>query len=112
EEEFGHLHLTEKDLDRLRQAVLSTLGRNPELDAAGLKTHLVEQGYEGELKQILNDSIYTHAFFARVQKDPFDALGPWREALKAMEAQFSAADIERAKAALMDDLNEETESRF
>lgn len=112
EEEFGQLHLTEKDLDRLRQAVLSTLGQNPDLDAVALKTHLVEQGYEGELKQVLSDSIYTHAPFARVQKEPTDALGPWKEAIRALEAQSGQDDLERAKAALMEDLNEDNENRL
>lgn len=112
EEEFGHLHLTENDLDRLRQAVLSTLGRSPELDAGALHTHLLEQGFDGELRQILNDSIYTHASFARGLKEPLDALGPWKEAFRTMEDQSSLADLERAKAALMEDLNEDNENRL
>ncbi len=112
EEEFGHLHLPENALDRLRQSVLSTLGQNPDLDGAGLKTHLIEQGFGGELQHILSDSIYTHAAFARPQKEPFDALGGWREAWKAMEEQSSQADLERVKAALIENLNEDNENRL
>jgi DNA primase len=112
EEEFGHLHLTENSLDRLRQAVLSTLGQSPHLDAEGLKTHLIEQGFGGELQQILSDSIYTHASFARPQKESYEALNPWREAFRAMEAHLARADLERAKAALMEELNEDNASRF
>ncbi len=37
EEELGQIHLPENGLDRLRQAVLSTLGRDPELDAEGFE---------------------------------------------------------------------------
>lgn len=112
EEEFGHLHLAENGLDRLRQAVLSTLGQEPDLDAKGLETHLIDQGFEEGLRQVLNDSIYTHASFARLQKEPMDALGPWREALKALQTQLSMADLERAKAALLEDLSEDNENRF
>src|SRR5690606_39180127 len=86
--------------------------QNPDLDEKALKTHLIEQGFEGELQRILTDSIYTHASFARARKEADEALGPWREAWKTLEDQSSAADLERAKAALMQDLTEDNENRL
>jgi len=112
EEECGHLHLPENGLDRLRQAVLSTLGQNPDLDGEGLKTNLLEQGFQDELGQILSDSVYTHAGFSKRLKDPMDALDGWREAWRAMQDHSSQADMEAAKAALMDEVNEDNENRL
>lgn len=112
EEEFGHLHLPENKLDRLRQAVLSTLGRNPELDGLALQTHLIEQGFGEELGRLLSDSVYTHASFSRPSGDPGAVLTAWREAWKAMQAMTAQAELEQAKAALKENLSEENENRL
>ncbi len=112
EEAVGSLDLPENGLDRLRQAVLSTLAAEPALDAQGLKTHLGEQGFEGDMARILNDSIYTHASFARPSPEPGQVLAAWQEAWKTVQNQAAQDDIEQAKAALRENLNEENETRF
>ncbi len=112
EEEFGHLQLSENKLDRLRQAVLSTLGRNPELDGPALRSHLIEQGFEGELESLLTDSLYTHASFSRPSADAGLVLSAWREAWKTMQMVIAQAELEQAKIALKEDLSEENENRL
>lgn len=111
EEDFGHLHLPENKLDRLRQAVLSTLGRDPGLDREGLRTHLTGQGFEGELVRVLSDALYTHASFCRPSSDASGVLDAWRGAFKAMQMQTAQDDFEQAKLALKEELSEENENR-
>lgn len=85
EEALGHMDLPEAGLDRVRQTVLSTLSHNPELDAEGLKTYLIEAGTGEELARILHDSVYTHAPFARPGASDDAALDGWRAAWAAFE---------------------------
>jgi len=112
EEDFGHLHLPENKLDQLRQAVLSTLGRSPELDAEGLRTHLIERGFEGELGRVLSDSIYTNASFSRPSASPDTVLEAWREAWKAMQAEAESLDVQQAKLAYKEDISKANETRW
>lgn len=112
EEEFGHLHLPENRLDRLRQAVLSTLGAEPALDVGGLRTHLIEQGFEAELGHLLSESIYTHASFSRPSAGEAIALVGWRKAWKTMQEQAEGLDLEQAQIAYKDEINKENEVRW
>ncbi len=112
EEEASHLHFPENGLDRLRQAVLSTLGRKPELDAAALKTHLSGQGLGEQMQLILNESVYTHAPFARVSEDDGAVVTAWRDAWRKMQALEEERDIRQAKIAFQEDMSEENEARW
>lgn len=112
EEELGQLHLPENELDRLRQAVLSTLGRDPELDAEGLKTHLIRQGFEKELGHVLSDLIQTQTSFSRPSADHGAVLSAWREAWKAMQAVAEQAEVQEAKLAYKENINKTNETRW
>lgn len=112
EEELGHLHFSENGLDRLRQAVLSTLGRDADLDAGRLKNHLLGQGFERELDYILSGFVTTHASFSRVSADSGMVLTAWREAWKAMQDQKAQADLEQAILAMKENPCEENENRL
>lgn len=112
EEDLGHFHFPENALDRLRQAVLSTLGQNSALDAAALRNHLSEQGYGGELERVLSETIYTHASFARPSGDPGAVLAAWRDAWNVMQEQLSQSDLAQAKRAMNEDLSRDNEMRW
>lgn len=112
EEEAGSLYLPENGLDRLRQAVLSTLAGQSTLDAEGLRSHLIERGFERELAELLSPSIYTHASFSRPSADAGAVLASWREAWKAMQMQSALGDLEQAKQAMKDNPSEENENRL
>lgn len=112
EEEFGGLCLPENNLDRLRQAVLSTLGLEPELDAAALRTHLMEQGFERELGHLLSETLYTHASFSRPSADDGAVLTAWRGAWKTMQEQAENHDLDRARIAFKEEINKENETRW
>lgn len=112
EEELGQVHFSENRLDRLRQAVLSTLGRQEELDGTALQTHLKERGYGEELANILSESVYTHASFSRPSADAGAVLSAWREAWRAMQTQSAQGDLEQAIRAMKENPCEENEKRL
>lgn len=112
EEDLGNLNFPENELDRVRQAVLSTLGRNPDLDSEALQNHLVERGFDAALERVLSEQIYTHAAFCRASDDPGAVLTAWREAWGRMQAHISDTELETAKAALKQDLNKDNETRW
>jgi DNA primase len=100
EEVLGQMGLGDAGLDQVRQTVLSTLSHNPELDGEGLKTYLHEAGLGEDLGQILSESVYTHAPFARPSASQEVALEGWREAWEAHErvsAQRAEREEERRK---------------
>lgn len=112
EEQLGSLEMSQKGLDRVRQAVLSTLSHNAGLDAENLRTYLIEQGFEGELKGILSESVYTHARFARPQTEYEVVKAGWDAAWDALHQDSSMQELKAAGAALVDDLNEDNENRM
>ncbi len=112
EEDLTRLVFSENGLDRVRQEVLSTIALNPALDVNGMKTHLLNRGYERELGVLLSENVYVHAPLARVAKDDQDVLSAWRDAWKMMEYQGVKADMEAAIKAMKDDLTPENEDRL
>lgn len=84
EEELGCLDFSEKSLDRLRQAVLSTLGQKPDMDRESLHNALIEQGFGQDMARILSESVYTHAGFARAGVEDLQAQEGCRQALSAL----------------------------
>jgi DNA primase len=86
EEELGRLEIPENGLDRLRQAVLSTLSRDPELDREALRAHLLEQGFDAVLGHVLSEKVQTFASFSKPWGSVEDALTAWRAASEAMQA--------------------------
>jgi DNA primase len=112
DEDLGKLNFSSNNLDRVRQAVLSKLASNPNLDATSLKTYLIEAGFEGELGNLLSDRVYVHAAFARPLGDSGVVLQMWKDAWKIMELQDVKADIDQAVRAMKENPNEENENRL
>jgi DNA primase len=79
EEEFGRFEIEEENLNALRAQVVDSLNEDPGLDTESLCARLKSQGLEKERDDILNESVYVHAAFAR--KGSFESLGegPMRE---------------------------------
>ena len=69
EEEFGRFVIENNDLNGLRQKICEILSVQDEegeaLDFDSLRTNLVSCGFEQEIDDILNESVYVHAAFAR-----------------------------------------------
>jgi DNA primase len=70
EEAFGYYEIKNKMLDRLRQEIINALDSNPDLDREGLRNHLNHNGFSQEMDDILGESVYVHAAFARPGADP------------------------------------------
>lgn len=84
EEACGMLHLSDPQLDQLRQIVLDQLLAEPDLDTEGLRAYLLAQGYEEALTTILSDSVYVHAAFARPDTPLETVLEGWQDTLNHM----------------------------
>lgn len=65
EEEFGCFVIGNPALDRLRQNIIHVLIEDDTLDFQALQRHLTAHGFEQEMHDILNESVYVHAAFAR-----------------------------------------------
>lgn len=111
EEDVGHMHFPENKLDHVRQHVLSTLAQDPDLDAAGLKTHLLEQGFEQELGYLLSEAVYTHASFAREHAELVVAMQGWRGAWAKLQEVKAQEELDQAILAWKETPSEENEIR-
>lgn len=65
EDTVGSLCFPDARLDLFRQEVISILSETPGLDTADLQAHLNNVGFEKEMGDILNESVYVHGSFAR-----------------------------------------------
>lgn len=78
-EQVAMLDITDPELQALLQAVLLRLSSDPDLDSAGLKSQLQDQGFISSLDRILSDRMYTRVPCARDTADPEDVRAGWRE---------------------------------
>lgn len=64
-EALAHLELDDPFLDKLRAEILEITDADPNLDAAGLATHLKASGYTDTVNGLLGAEALSHAAFAR-----------------------------------------------
>ena len=76
------LEIGEYRLNQLRQAIVSALSEDEGLDTQSLAQRMMENGFETELRSLLNERVYTHAAFARTSAEPEDVYEGWQQALK------------------------------
>jgi DNA primase len=90
EEHLGRFNIPQPGLARLRSALIGALEEEPALDRVGLAAHLSLQGLSEEMHDILNESVYVHAAFARPAADSNESRGKlldWLEELQDRERQ-------------------------
>ncbi len=91
EEEFGRFSIQDENTSRLRQQVVAILNDDPDLDFASLQTQLVSNGFEKEMHDILNESVYVHAAFARAETEEGADYAPkkksWMSVYEAVQGQ-------------------------
>ena len=112
EDDLERLPMTNKRLDFVRQAIVNLLSGDNAIDADTLRTHLMEQGLETELKAILSESTYTHAGFARPNTDYNDVLEGWNDVCGSFYRSLSGQEMKEAGRALANDFTEENEQRM
>jgi DNA primase len=114
-EEFGDalggLRFTDDDLERLRQALLEGVAENPDLDAAALKCHLSERGYDRLLDELWQDA-NVRASFARPDASLAAARGGWRQIYLRLTLPALRAEFREAQQAFATTLTEACQSRF
>lgn len=67
EEEIGLLEIKDDRLDKLRQKILSIIIENPELEATNLHQRLAGEGFEAELRGLLdNDQYWNYRFISPI----------------------------------------------
>lgn len=91
EEEIGLLAIGEAGLERLRLALIDILLEGDGLDAAALKTHLMEAGLGEEMARVTDETLYIHAAFARPGTEPEDVESGWRRAYGVLSAASDRA---------------------
>lgn len=64
-ETLAHLELDDQFLDKLRREILEITEADPDLDAAGLASHLKALGYSDTVNGLLGAGALAHAAFAR-----------------------------------------------
>lgn len=112
EEKFCNMTLRDDALDRIRQEIIMTLEDETELDMFDLKGHLRGCGYGSDLNRVLNNSVYTHAGFARPSADIDAARNGWTETWEFMIKKQRQYELQAAATALSDDMSEENYARW
>ncbi len=72
EEVLGRYDIANQSLSNLRQSVVNLLMNDSTLDTEGLRTYLKEEGFDKEVGDILNESVYVHASFSSPLADSLD----------------------------------------
>jgi DNA primase len=82
-EALAALHLTDRELDRLRKALSDLVSLAPDLDSDDLKCHLSEQGFTPLLDSLLSREVYRLGPSARPDTPLVDARAMWHHIFRA-----------------------------
>jgi DNA primase len=105
-EDFAALDLAAPDLDKLRRGIINTFTSHPDLDAAALRLHLCQDGFDRAVDGLLSPQIYIHAGFARNEVDIEAARGGWLHLRDLLYQARLAGEIARAGQGLAEDTSE------
>ncbi len=112
EEPFGQLALVGERLNSLRQNVISILTHEPDLNRDSLCNHLISQGFEKEISDILNESVYVHARFASPGVEAESVTGKWMELWDAVQERGARHEIKQGWKQAFEESSEETEDKM
>ena len=110
-EELGLAEFPLPELDRLRQAIIEAAAIQA-LDTDGLKSHLRDQGFSGELRGVLHEDVYQHSAFARPEAPLETVRQGWKEAFDKLQLPLLHAQLREAQEAVARDMTAENEQRF
>lgn len=111
-ERLGLLDIPEPDLDKIRQALLILLGRDPSLDFNSVKSHLHADGLESAVNGLLTSNVWVHAAFSRPDADFEAARTGWDHTFELTRRVDLKADIDRIVEQLGEDPTPETFETF
>jgi DNA primase len=106
-EDFATLELAAPDLDKLRRGIINSFALRPDLDAAALKLHLCQDGFDQAVDGLLSPQVYVHAGFARPEVDIEAARSGWLHLRDLLyQVRQLAGEIARAEQGLAEDMTE------
>lgn len=111
EEVIGGYDVQGEMLHRVLQGVVSVLSSAPDLDREGVRNHLTEAGFEQEMGDILNESVYVHAAFSAPHFDSGLVEGKFREWMNEIQ-QRDWTEIKEGWKDAFHTSNEEEERRL
>jgi DNA primase len=112
-EDFAQLEQLPTDLDKLRREILNVSALRLDLDAASLRLHLSQTGFDRTVDGLLSPQVYVHAGFARPDVDLDEARRGWVAACGELYRRGRlAAEIDRAERGLADDMTEASWAQF
>jgi DNA primase len=102
-EALSELEIADVELERLRQAVLDCLSREPDLDGPALCSQLSRLGFSACLEGLLAASTYVHAGFARPETPIEDVRRGWEHVWALAQRRVLMAELKNAGAELARD---------
>ena len=106
------MNVSDDMLDNLRQEILKVHAEVTELDAEGLKNHLIDMGKGEILQTVLDPEVYVHAGFARVDSSNENVRAGFLEVLSRQLEPARRADLEVARQDFIKEPTEENWERF
>lgn len=99
-------------LDKLWQAVVTTLETSPDLDLVGLRSHICERGFSEELEQLTNDSRRALEKWAQPGATPEEAEFGLRGLMAAHRLVALRLELQEAERRLRDKTDDVTLARL
>jgi DNA primase len=109
-EELAGAPITAGDLDRLRRSLVDLAAHHPDLDSAGVKDHLSQQGFSGILDALLGGT--RSVSFVDPEAAPGQAAEGLTHVLGLMREREAKRETEAAAQLLAEELTEEALARF
>ncbi len=116
EEEFGLFGIADPRVDALRHKIIEILNEDDDIDFETLRTNLKTYGFSQEMDDILNESVYVHAAFARQgsEDDPedVDRRGHWMSVYESLSGQSAQEEVLSGWKSALEQSNEAQEDRL
>jgi len=112
EEALASLEMAQPNLGHLRSTVVDLLAEDAGLDRESLQTHLIERGLGKEMDDILSESVYVHAAFARPGADSALVAQNWMEMFGSLAGQTFQNEIKEGWRQAFDASNTEEEDKL
>ncbi|MSO65365.1 MAG: DNA primase [Alphaproteobacteria bacterium] len=93
EDTLAHLHLEDRNLDRLRAAILNVAASGHDLDSTALRNHLAGQGLGEVAERVAVSANQAHPILQRSDVAIEDVARLWREAMEFHRQPEHDADI-------------------
>jgi hypothetical protein len=112
-DDLAQLEQLPTDLDKLRREILNVSALRQDLDAASLRLHLSQTGFDRTVDGLLSPQVYAYSGFARPDVELEEARRGWVATyVELYRRGHLAAEIDRAERGLADDMTEASWAQF